>query len=129
MPIFRHPRNGSDLFFQWVASGLWIAFQGSQCLEWRQMQSIATISMTLKIERSERQRFTVFNLIGRIEAEHVAELIEIFDRDYQNIILDLEEVRLVDRGAVRFLSACEQYGMKLEHCPTYIREWMDREKD
>jgi hypothetical protein len=96
---------------------------------WRQMQSIATIPMTLRIERSERQRFTVFTLIGRIEAEHIAELIELFDRDYQNIILDMEEVRLADRGAVRFLRACEGYGMKLENCPAYIREWMDREKD
>jgi hypothetical protein len=93
------------------------------------MQSIATIPMTLRIERSERQRFTVFTLIGRIEAEHIAELIELFDRDYQNIILDMEEVRLADRGAGRFLRACEGYGMKLENCPAYIREWMDREKD
>ena len=69
------------------------------------MQSIATIPMSLRIERSERQRFTVFTLIGRIEAEHVAELIELFDRDYQNIILDMEEVRLADRGAVRFLKS------------------------
>jgi hypothetical protein len=40
----------------------------------------------------------VFTPSGRIEAEHVAELIELFDRDYQNIILDMEEVRLADRG-------------------------------
>ena len=93
------------------------------------MQSLATIPMTLRIERSERQRFTVFTLIGRIEVEHVAELIELFDRDYQNIILNMEEVRLLDRSAVRFLKACEQYGMKLENCPTYIRDWINGEKD
>jgi predicted metal-binding protein len=93
------------------------------------MQNIETIPMTLRIERSERQRFRMFTLVGRIEANHVAELIELFDCDYQNIILDLEEVRLADRGAVRFLKACEAYGMKLENCPAYVREWMDREKD
>jgi hypothetical protein len=93
------------------------------------MQSVATILMTLRIERSERKRFTVFTLIGRIEAEHVAGLIELFDGDYQNIILDLGEVRLADRGAVRFLKACEAYGMRFENCPAYIRDWMDREKD
>jgi hypothetical protein len=91
------------------------------------MQSIATIPMTLRIERSERQRLTVFTLIGRIEAEHVSGLIELFDRDYQNIILDLGEVRLADRGAVRFLKSCEGYGMRFENCPAYIRDWMDRE--
>ena len=85
--------------------------------------------MTLRIERSTRQRFTVFTLSGRMEAEHVAKLKELFDRDYRNIILDLRDLRLADRNAVTFLRGCEADGMKLENCPTYVREWMDREKD
>jgi hypothetical protein len=85
--------------------------------------------MTLRIERSARQRSTVFTLIGRMEVENVVELKELFDHDYRNIILDLGDVRLADRGAVRFLRRCEADGMKLENCPAYVREWMDREKD
>jgi hypothetical protein len=83
--------------------------------------------MTLRIERSTRQRFTVLTLTGRMEAEHVAELRELFDRDYRSIILDLRDLRLADRDAVRFLKGCEADGMKLENCPAYVREWMDRE--
>jgi predicted metal-binding protein len=71
----------------------------------------------------------VFTLSGRMEAEQVPELKELFDRDYRNIILDLRDVRLADRDAVRFLRGCEADGMNLENCPAYIREWMDREKD
>jgi predicted metal-binding protein len=85
--------------------------------------------MTLRIEQSTRQRFTVFTLSGRMEAEHVEELKELFDRDYRNIILDLRDLRLADRNAVRFLRGCEADGMKLENCPAYVREWMDREKN
>jgi predicted metal-binding protein len=85
--------------------------------------------MTLRIERSARQRFTVFTLSGRMEAEQVPELKELFDRGYRNIILDLWDLKLADRDAVRFLRGCEADGMKLENCPAYIREWMDREKD
>ena len=85
--------------------------------------------MTLRIERSERQKFAVFTLSGRMEAGQVVELKELFDRDYRNIILDLQEMRLADRDAVRFLRDCEADGMKLENCPAYVREWMDREKD
>jgi hypothetical protein len=85
--------------------------------------------MTLRIERSARQRFTVFALSGRMEAEHVVELKQLFDRDYLNIILDLRELRLADRDAVRFLKGCEEDGMELQNCPAYVREWMDREKD
>ena len=87
------------------------------------------ITMTLRIERSTRQRFTVFTLSGRLEAEQVQELKELFDLDYRNIILDLRDVRLADRDAVRFLRGCEADGMKLENCPAYVREWMNREKD
>jgi anti-anti-sigma regulatory factor len=85
--------------------------------------------MTLRIERSTRQRLTVFTLTGRMEAERVPELKELLDRDYRNIILDLRDVRLADRDSVRFLRGCEANGMKLENCPAYVREWMDREKD
>jgi predicted metal-binding protein len=64
-----------------------------------------------------------------MEAEQVPELKELFDRGYRNIILDLWDLKLADRDAVRFLRGCEADGMKLENCPAYIREWMDREKD
>jgi hypothetical protein len=85
--------------------------------------------MTFRIERSERQGFTVFTLTGRIEAEQVRELKELFDTDYRTIILDLREMRLADRDAVKFLGSCEADGMKLENCPAYVREWIDREKN
>jgi hypothetical protein len=70
----------------------------------------------------------VFSLSGRMEAEQVPELKELFDRDLRNIILDLRDLRLADRDAVRFLRDCEADGMKLENCPAYVREWIDREK-
>jgi anti-anti-sigma regulatory factor len=85
--------------------------------------------MTLRIEISARERFTVFALSGRMEAEHVVELKELFDHDYRNIILDLHDLRLADCDAVRFLKGCEEDGMKVQNCPAYDREWMDREKD
>ena len=71
----------------------------------------------------------VFTLSGRMTAEEVAELKALFDADYRKIVLDLRDVRLADRDAVRFLMGCEADGIKLENCPAYVREWMDREKD
>jgi predicted metal-binding protein len=64
-----------------------------------------------------------------MKAEEVAELKVLFDTDYRTIVLDLRDVRLADRDAVKFLRQCESDGMKLENCPAYVREWMDREKD
>jgi hypothetical protein len=85
--------------------------------------------MTLRIERSVRRGILVFTLTGRMKAEEVGELKALFDADYRTIALDLREVRLADRDAVRFLRGCEADGIKLENCPEYVREWMDREKD
>jgi hypothetical protein len=87
--------------------------------------------MTLRVERSARHGFTVFALSGRIEAEHIAGMQELFEvgLDRQRVILDLIDLKLVDRECVRFLMRCEADGMKLEHCPAYVREWMEREKD
>jgi hypothetical protein len=93
------------------------------------MSRIAIQPMTLRIERSTRHRFTVLTLSGRMQAAHIPELKELFDRGYRDIILDLRDLRLADRDAVRFLRGCEADGMKLENCPAYVREWMDREKD
>ena len=62
-------------------------------------------------------------------AEEILELKALFDIDYRTIVLDLRDVRLADRDAVKFLRDCEADGMKLENCPAYVREWIDREKN
>lgn len=71
----------------------------------------------------------VFTLSGRMGAEEILELKALFDIDYRTIVLDLRDVRLADRDAVKFLRDCEADGMKLENCPAYVREWIDREKN
>jgi hypothetical protein len=38
--------------------------------------------------------------------------------------LDLKDVVLVDRDAIRFLRACDSDGVTLRNCPPYIREWI-----
>jgi anti-anti-sigma regulatory factor len=86
--------------------------------------------MTLKIEKLERQGSTVFSLVGRFEAEHIEELEDLLgpQKEARPLVLDLQEVRLADREAVKFLARCEAGGVQLENCPAYIREWVRREK-
>ncbi len=47
----------------------------------------------------------------------------------REIVLDLKDLTLVDRDAVRFLERCEADRIKLKNCPAYIREWITRERD
>jgi hypothetical protein len=87
--------------------------------------------MTFRIETAARGRFTVFTLSGRIEKEAIAELRRLFEfqTDYRDIVLDLKDVGVVHRDVARFLVSCEADGVRLENCASYIREWMEREKD
>ena len=87
--------------------------------------------LMLRIQRFADDGFVVFSLSGRIEEEHVVELQRLFTLEAQNrnqsIVLDLTEVQLVAREAVRFLSGCRRDGIQLRNCPAYIRDWIDRE--
>jgi hypothetical protein len=87
--------------------------------------------MTFRIETAARGRFTVFILSGRIETPAIAELRRLFElqADYRDIVLDLKDVGVIDREVMRFFVRCEADCVQLENCPSYIREWMEREKD
>jgi len=73
----------------------------------------------------------IFALSGRIEEKDLSELQKLLDAEAEpvNMTLDLEEVRLVDREAVRFLAVCESREIKLKNCPSYIREWIGTRSD
>jgi len=87
--------------------------------------------MTFRIDTSARGRFTVLILSGRIDKPAIGELRKLFElqTSYQDIVLDLKDVGTIDRDVMRFFARCEADGVKLENCASYIREWMEREKD
>ena len=73
----------------------------------------------------------MFILSGRIEKPAIAELRRLFElqTDRRDIVLDLKDVSVIDREVMRFFVRCEADGVQLENCASYIREWMEREKD
>jgi hypothetical protein len=79
----------------------------------------------LKITRAENGA-AVFKVSGRMEAEDIPEVRRLISSEPQprRIVLNLEDLILVDQDAVTFLESCEAEDIKLENCPTYIREWI-----
>lgn len=73
---------------------------------------------------------TVFRLIGRMDVEDIATLQSQFESEGEGhqIVLDLTDLTLLDRDAVRFLERCEADAIKLTNCRSYIREWIERER-
>lgn len=83
----------------------------------------------LKIQRTVNGE-VVFTLSGRLNGENTSELHTLFGTETEGhrIALDLRDLTLVDRDAVRFLERCEADSIKLKNCPAYIREWIARER-
>ena len=82
--------------------------------------------MVLKIDRSADGKFAVLRLSGRMQSENLDQLRALMEQSTQ-VVLDLEDLKLVDVEVVRFLAACEAKGTKLRHCSPYIREWIAKE--
>ena len=85
-------------------------------------------NMVLRIEKVSHEQIVILRLSGRLQSEHLEELKAHVESKTQKVVLDLEEVKLVDREVVCFLAACEAHGVQLSQCSPYIRDWIDREK-
>jgi len=85
--------------------------------------------MTIRIQETTEGHNTVFRLCGELVSSHRQALLEEIERSKNSITLDLEEVTLVDLNIVQLLVRCEAKGIELLNCPSYIREWISREKN
>lgn len=84
--------------------------------------------MVLRIESVSDGQLIILKVSGRLQSEHVEGLKEQIESSTKRVILDLGEVKLVDRDVVRFLGTCEAKGVQLSQCSAYIRDWIDRER-
>jgi anti-anti-sigma regulatory factor len=85
----------------------------------------------LKIQRT-MDRTVVFTVSGRLDAENVGELCQLIDAEPGGavVVLDLTDLVLADRDAVRLLRDCETgERIVLRNCPAYIRVWMAAEEN
>jgi hypothetical protein len=86
--------------------------------------------MSFKIERIVNGKDpVVLRVSGRIDGENVDTLRELLAREKDGVAIDLTEVLLADREAVRLFAVSEVNGAELRNCPAFIREWVAREQD
>jgi hypothetical protein len=81
-----------------------------------------------RIQKSADGNFVVFTLSGRIEAAGLLKLQKLLEceADDHSVVLNLREVKLVNRDVVSFLATCETRGITLANCPAYIGEWIGK---
>jgi len=68
-------------------------------------------------------------LSGRIRAEDTVELHHLIQTEKEKVTLDLKEIKLVDRAAVKFLVQCQADAIAIRNASLYIREWISRESE
>ena len=88
-------------------------------------------TMTLRIQKAMESELAIFKLAGRIRGDQLPALREFLKSQAPDhiVVLDLKEVKLVDRDAVRFLAWIEAQGAKLRNCSAFIREWILQERN
>ena len=80
----------------------------------------------LKIHRTSGRK-VVFTVSGQLDSDNVNELCQVVDAEPGGgvLVLDLTDLVLADRDAVRFLREYEARGrVVLRNCPAYVRTWM-----
>ena len=83
--------------------------------------------MTCRIDRLSIEHGVVLRISGRIAGEEL-EVVRGALKERNVVALDLEEVELVDREAVKLLALSAANGIELRRCPAFIREWVTRER-
>ena len=83
----------------------------------------------LRIQRSENGE-VAFALSGQLDKDAIAELEALINAEAsgRRIVLNLKNLTMVDEDDVIFLERCESNSITLEHCPPYIREWINRQR-
>ena len=81
--------------------------------------------MTCKVVRlMDSNRLVLLHISGHLQEVHIEVIDELLAKDTDPVALDLGEVTLADREAVRFLATLDARGVGLIDCPGFIREWM-----
>jgi hypothetical protein len=82
----------------------------------------------LRIEK-ESDEFVMRLLVsGHIQSSGIGCIQSAMKDARKRKLLDLSEVTLVDIAAIHFLIRCEKEGVELAQCPSFVREWMLRER-
>jgi hypothetical protein len=85
--------------------------------------------MTCRIDRViSDENPVVLSISGQITEEHVEMLRSVLEQESSGFAIDLKNVLLVDREAVKLLALHEANGTELRNCPPYVREWVARER-
>jgi len=84
--------------------------------------------MTCRIDRLSTEKGLVAYISGRLAQEDL-EVVRIALDGRRVVAIELGDLELVSRDAVKLLIQAEAQGIELRSCPAYIREWITNERE
>jgi hypothetical protein len=84
--------------------------------------------VTCRIDRVSTGQGLVLHISGRITREDL-DVLRTALNDSSVVAVELTELALIERDALKLLAVYEANGIELRHCPAYIREWIRSERD
>ena len=84
--------------------------------------------MTFRIDRLATEHGLVVYISGQLAAEDL-EVVRTALDPVRVVAIELAEVELANRDAVKLLAQAEAEGIELRSCPAYIREWITNEQE
>jgi anti-sigma factor RsiW len=84
--------------------------------------------MTFRIDRLTTEHGLVLYISGQLAAEEL-EVVRTALDSHRVVAVELAEVELANRAAVKLLAQAEAEGIELRSCPAYIREWITNERE
>jgi hypothetical protein len=68
----------------------------------------------------------ILHFSGQITEQDTDTLRASVEQNSSVVALDLGDILIVDREAIKLLALCRSNGLELRNCPAYIREWITR---
>jgi hypothetical protein len=113
-----------------IFMGLHLASRLPSCLENGKEQNLErNPTMTCRIDRVViGPGLLILRISGQITGKDADLLRSLLEEEGSVVAIDLKDVLIVDREAVKLLALSELNGAELRNCPAYIREWVTRER-
>jgi hypothetical protein len=84
--------------------------------------------MTFRIDRLSTNYGLVLYISGQLATEDL-EVVRTALDPRRVVAVELADVEVVSRDAVKLLAQAEAEGIELRSCPAYIREWITNERE
>jgi hypothetical protein len=119
-----------SFYFQKITNGVRPAsLSDARRLEEERDDSERKPTMTCRIESIvDGEGPVTLRISGQITGQEVDLLRDLLEQESRVPVLDLKDLLLVDRQAVKLLALRESNGVELRNCAAYIREWITRER-